>query len=290
MVRGLDERQKGIREQSKSRIFDYISQNEPCSQAMIVKKSGVKDPKVIRKRLENLLKNGKISTIRLFHIVNSNKGRWHYYSTPPTFKIKNDIVLENYLQKIDNKYYSNTIDDVPIYIQFQYKLNCLLQEYLKLKEKFEIKAKGFDFESITHFEEYQLQAFADLKEIRNIVISNPDSYSMYQNWYDDVMKQAISKMDLMFYGYKTLLGNTVAGGPIKTLIADLMIKNTKSAAMRKMGFSSKLGAKFDKELLNEDGSPKIDVINEINIKSIGVKEFGPIPSGETLMKKWKDLQ
>jgi hypothetical protein len=33
------------------------------------------------------------------------------------------------------------------------------------------------------------------------------------------------------------------------------------------------------------------VINEINIKSIGIEEFGTlIPSGETLMKKWKESQ
>ena len=83
----------------------------------------------------------------------------------------------------------------------------------------------------------------------------------------------------------------VVGGPMKTWIANLMIENTKSGTMKKLGLSTKLGAKLAKELFNDDDSPKIDVINKINEDSIGMKEYGTkIPSGETLMKKWQDLQ
>ena len=95
----------------------------------------------------------------------------------------------------------------------------------------------------------------------------------------------------MFESYSTLKGNKILVGPIKTILANIMMEKTKSDAMKTIGLSPKLAANFEKSVFNKDGTPKVKAINEINIKSIGVKEFGSlVPSGETLMEKWKKLQ
>ena len=123
------------------------------------------------------------------------------------------------------------------------------------------------------------------------VIDTPEDTPIISTYFNAVFRFLIGRMDLTHSNFKQLKSNSIVSGPIKTIIANMMIEETKSGVMKKLGLSPKLGSKLAKELFNEDGSPKIKVINEINIKSIGVKKFGTlIPSGETLMKKLLILQ
>lgn len=291
MRKGLDRNQKAKIAASEESIFNYIQKNGLVLFKQIVNESGINDSKTVRKRLLSLIKKEKVSTSRFFHVVKKNRGRWYYYSKPVSAQVQAELTIDSYLKKVGNKYYYGIIDYIPIYVQYDYKFQFLFYEYKKLLEKFKRKSKRDDIESINRFEIYNLQLLAGLKIILNSIISDQDSYFTFKPSFDNLLKQSISKMDLIYRNYKTLLGNKFAEGPIKTIIAKFLVENTKHGAMKKLGFSSKLGSHIEKELFNHDGSPNIKKINQNNMMTIGVKEFPPhIASGETLYKLWKKNQ
>jgi len=296
LVRGLDERQKRTREQSKIKIVDYISRNEPCSQAMIVKESSVKDPKVVRKVLLELEKHDKMITSKVFHYaVPNQKKRTFYFKIPFSEKILSMMGKEESLNKIGTKYYVGIKKGIPLEMQYLYKLNLLNEEYHDLKKLFKSKTKNYEkIANITNWEKLMLENlefFVYIIKSYYNVIDTPEDTPIISTYFNAVFRFLIGRMDLTHSNFKQLKSNSIVSGPIKTIIANMMIEETKSGVMKKLGLSPKLGSKLAKELFNEDGSPKIKVINEINIKSIGIEEFGTlIPSGETLMKKWKESQ
>lgn len=295
LVRGLDERQKKIRERTKNKIFDYISKNEPCSQAMIVRDSGVKDPKVIRNVLTELEKQDKRIAFQKFnYVVPKQRGRIFYFKRPFSDKILGIIGKEELLSKIGIKYYFGVKKDIPLEIQYTHKLSLLNNEYNSLKKLF--KKKSENYEKITKITDWEnltlnnLEFFVSVIKKYYILVDDPENSQMCFEYVNGIFPELIEKMDFFYSNFTELKSNSKVAGPIKTIIAGMMIDENKSGVMKKIGMSPKSGSKFEKELFNEDRTPKIKAINEINIKSIGVKEFGPIPSGETLMKKWKETQ
>lgn len=291
--KGLDSRQFESVKRSKENLFAYIAEHEPVLYSQLVMESGVKDPSVVRRRLTDLINDNRVSSTKLNHVVDNNKGRTRYHVIPTSKKITNLIIREEYLSKIGHDYYDGIKKGVPIDFQFAHKLKLLFKEFQDLEERFRQKSKGLDFESIRGFKRHNMQLLYDFQLILEAVVQVKMSQDAYWLWdgIENQILMTIAAMDKTYATYKDLRTNKIVGGPIKTMIANLLIENTKSGTMKKLGLSPKLGSKLEKELLNEDGSPKVNLINKINENSIWKKEFLPfVPSGETLLKKWKDLQ
>lgn len=293
MVRGLDKRQTAAAQKSKGLIFTYIKEHEPVLSSQIIRGAGIKDHKITRKRLTELVREKRVSSMKLKYTQKKNKGRRFYYSIPSSEEISNIITKEEYLSKIGTKYYDGVKKDVPIDFQFAHKLGLLIERFQKLEQLFKEKSRGIDFEEITGFSQHNKQLIYDffliLQTIAQAKING--SYFWLKEYYDKQLYSHIESLDKMFHNYKDLASNNKIGGPNKTFAARLLLENTKSGAMKKLNLSSKLGSKLERELFNADGSPKVAVINEINEKSIGMKEFLPYyPSGDTLLKIWKDMR
>lgn len=265
---------------------------EPVLFSQILKGAGIKDHHTIRKRLIDLIKENRISQIKLIHIPQSNKKRIHYHIIPQSEKMSNLIFKETLLSKLGNSYYDGIKYETPIHFQMSHKLQLLNKEFQSTLKY--IKTKSKDSNSIKYFESENIQFIDGLIKVLEFVTQSIEnkSYDSFREAYDDdQMRMAIGDMDKIYHVYKEVKSNKKAVGPIKTLIANLLIENTKSRAMKTMNMSSKTGSKLYRELFNDDDSPKVDLLNEINEKSIGKKESLPLfPSGETLLKKWKKIK
>ncbi|WP_100182712.1 hypothetical protein [Candidatus Nitrosotenuis aquarius] len=309
MARGLDKRQKKAVGRSEHKIIKYVSKHEPVLFRQIVSNSGLQDHKTVRKRLSELIAKKQIGTTKLVYTTNKNKGREFYFSIPPSKKISDLLLREDIFRKIGtDKYYYGIRDDVPLPVQAAHKLRLLMLEFQRLKQKFDsksncivVKIRDSDGKSMYDFESSNAQLLIDFAAI--VKSSTSDSYFGFKEYYDSVLRDIISKMDDMFQNYKILYGNGIFDGPIKTIIARLLIENTKSGAASqlpkllfgdskiklKKSFCLKIASEIERELFNKDGSPNIDRINQNNINTIGVKEYLPlILSGEALYEIWKN--
>ncbi|GEM_PF-5155065 len=261
---------------------------------MIVENSGRNDPRVVRKILQELEKEGKCGSKKLYHGVPNQKGRKFYFMIPLSEKMLGIMGKDEFTKILGMKYHQGIKKKIPLEIQYVHKLDLLKEEYYHLKKFFSRSKHYKKIADYTKFEETNLsnlEFFVYIIKKYYDVIDTPNYQKIYSKYFNAIFKLLIERMDLIHSNFTILKGNTVVAGHIKTIIANMMIEETKSGVMKKLGLSPKLGSKLARELFNEDGSPKIKVINEINIKSIGIKEFGIlIPSGETLMKKWKEIQ
>lgn len=296
MVRGLDERQKQAREKSKLKIFEYISKREPCTQASIVKESGVNDPKIVRKTLLELKeKDKKISSKKFQYMVEKQKGREFYFVFPISEKVWRKLGREEAFRIMGDGYYFGVKNEIPLEIQYMHKLIFLKDEFLDLCKKFSKQNENYDIIiRKTGFEKRVVSILNFYAFIIDSYYKIIDSYGndpFYFTYFDSVFRLMIEEMDRWHSNFKELRTNQKVGGPLKAMIANMMIDQSKSGVMKKIGMSPKSGRKYEKELFNKDGTPKAETINQLNLNSIGKKEFGDIvPSGENLMKKWKKLQ
>ncbi len=293
LMQGLGNVQIEERNKTKAKILKYLYDNEPASYSKIAFNAGVVDRRAIRKALDELCNEGKVSSVYNKYI-GFGRSKTVYYTNPPS------IEIHLFLEKINNiiirstDYCFGIKNNIPLLEQYKHKLKIL-------NNLSPIVAKRIEkvFSAIEDAESRNNRRMALKKEMEeglrkkkssrclHIRFDSP-SYSDYENslrWFTkdidtfssldvELQRLYLESLDKIVRKIGTDFRKIgIIDDHTKLRMVSSLWDNPIRRVAKRFRHSDKLVSKIYKEYFNEDGLMKHDKLDELNERINGPKEY-----------------